>query len=62
MSKRNAPSRAQLINLLIEERAKVIAYTEHEGGWKPGVDDDHRNQARREIEREVLTSGAPRAR
>lgn len=57
MSKNPTPSRAKLIALLIEERAKIVA-------WRMSafprpvpfpVSDDHRDQARREIEAEVLT-------
>lgn len=54
--RRSAPTRAQLIHLLIEERAKVVAMgnTFAEDDPHVPVDDHHRAQARREIEREVL--------
>lgn len=53
MSKRNGPSRAQLIHRLIEERAKVIRLVNPRLRGLP-VCDNCRSQARREIEQEVL--------
>lgn len=51
------PSRERLIALLIEERAKVVAMSGTFADDDPQVpvDDHHRDQARREIEAEVLT-------
>ena len=50
------PSAAKLIHLLIEERAKVIRYHRRFETMPPG--DRDRDQARREIEAEVLRQGA----
>lgn len=54
-----APSRARLIHLLIEERATVIHARSCCGYphsmWNEAPSAEHRDQARREIEAEVLT-------
>lgn len=53
---RAAPTRARLIHLLIEERAKVISHKRQPDGgpsmWD--ITEADRSQARREIERDVL--------
>lgn len=61
MSKNPAPSRAKLIALLIEERAKYLAAAEDIDGPNPpeGPRGRHRDQARREIESETLTRTKP---
>jgi hypothetical protein len=58
---RAAPSRAKLIALLIEERAKFLAAAEDIEGPNPpeAPRDRHRDQARREIEAEVLSARRP---
>lgn len=60
MSKHNAPTRAQLIHRLIEERARVIrlisqiSRIERPALYPEGLVDASRDEARRQIEREVL--------
>jgi hypothetical protein len=54
-AERPTPSRAKLIALLIEERARVIA-SNHGWGRPPEPGEEDRDQARREIEAEVLTT------
>lgn len=58
MTAHRTPSRAKLIALLIEERAKVLALCNiYDKGRKSTIrpSDQSRDQARREIESEVLT-------
>lgn len=61
-AERPTPSRAKLIALLIEERAKVLALCNiYDQGRKSNISpsDRSRDQARREIEAEVLTKAKP---
>ena len=59
-AERPTPSRAKLIALLIEERAKVIHYKRGLFGPPPGPTmPECRDQARREIEAEELTKAKP---
>jgi hypothetical protein len=55
MSKNPTPSRAKLIALLIEERAKVLAWKRHHPRVECLPVHTEIDQARREIEAEVLT-------
>lgn len=62
-AERPAPTRAKLIALLIEERATVIhvrsCYGCPHSMWNEAPSAEHRDQARREIEAEVLTKAKP---
>lgn len=57
------PSRARLIHLLIEERAKVISHQRQPANGPSAWDitDSDRDQARREIESEILKQPATKA-
>lgn len=51
---RAAPTRARLIHLLIEERARAVAFSKVRIGQVVIISEADLSQARREIEREVL--------